>query len=47
MKWWAAAAITLSLGTSAIFLIDNTVIRIVLAAVWVYAIWFVFSRPTK
>jgi hypothetical protein len=47
MKWWAATAITLSLGTSAIFLIDNTVVRIILAAVWIYAIWFVFSRKTK
>lgn len=47
MKWWAATAITLSLGASVFFLIDNNVVRIVLAAVWVYAIWFVFSRKTK
>ncbi|MEX1038042.1 MAG: YbaN family protein [Acidimicrobiia bacterium] len=47
MKWWAATAITVSLGVSAFVLIDNTVVRIILAAVWVYALWFVFSRPTK
>lgn len=47
MKWWAATAITLSLGASAVFLIDNTVIRTLLALVWVYAIWFVFSRKRK
>lgn len=47
MKWWAATAITLSLGFSVAFLIDNTVVRTVLALVWIYAIWFVFSRPTK
>lgn len=47
MKWWAATAITVSLGISAFVLIDNNVIRILLAAVWMYAIWFVFSRPTK
>jgi hypothetical protein len=47
MKLWAATAITLSLGISAFVLIDNTVVRVILAAVWAYAIWFVFSRPTK
>jgi uncharacterized membrane protein YbaN (DUF454 family) len=47
MKLWAATAISLSLGFSAFVLIDNTVVRVILAAVWVYAIWFVFSRPTK
>ena len=47
MKLWAASAISLSLGISAFVLIDNTVVRVILAAVWVYAIWFVFSRPTK
>jgi uncharacterized membrane protein YbaN (DUF454 family) len=47
MKWVAAIAITLSLGFSVFFLIDNQVVRIILAAVWVFALWYVFSRPTK
>jgi uncharacterized membrane protein YbaN (DUF454 family) len=46
MKWVAAVAITLSLGLSATFLLENRVIRVILAMVWVYALWFVFSRPT-
>ena len=47
MKWTAAIAIVASLGISAIFLIDNQVLPIVLGAVGVYAIWFVFTRPTR
>lgn len=47
MKLWAATAISLSLGISAFVLIDNSVVRVILAAVWVYALWFVFSRPSK
>jgi uncharacterized membrane protein YbaN (DUF454 family) len=47
MKWWAGIAITLSLGASVVFLIDNRLVRTLLALVWLYAIWFVFSRPTK
>ena len=47
MKWVAAIAITLSLSLSAVVLIDNTVLRVILAAVGVFAIWFVFSRPTR
>ena len=47
MKWAAAIAITASLSLSAFVLTDNTVLRIVLAAVGVFALWFVFSRPTK
>jgi uncharacterized membrane protein YbaN (DUF454 family) len=47
MKWAAALAITASLSLSAFVLTDNTVLRIVLAAVGVFAIWFVFSRPTR
>jgi uncharacterized membrane protein YbaN (DUF454 family) len=43
----AAVAITLSLAVSAIFLTDNTILRAILAIVWAYAIWFVFSRPTR
>jgi hypothetical protein len=47
MKWVAAVAISLSLGFSIFFLIDNTVLRVILGAVWVFALWFVFSRPTR
>jgi uncharacterized protein len=47
MKWAAAVAITASLSFSAFVLIDNIVLRIILGAVGVFAIWFVFSRPTK
>lgn len=46
MKWTAAISIVLSLTLSAVFLIDNQILRIVLALVGVYAVWFVFSRPT-
>jgi uncharacterized protein len=47
MKWWAATAITLSLGASVVFLIENSIVRTILALVWIYALWFVFSRETK
>jgi uncharacterized membrane protein YbaN (DUF454 family) len=47
MKWAAAIAITASLSLSAFVLTDSTVLRIILAAVGVFALWFVFSRPTK
>jgi uncharacterized membrane protein YbaN (DUF454 family) len=47
MKVWATTAITLSLAISAFVLIDNSVVRVILAAIWIYAIWFVWSRPTK
>jgi hypothetical protein len=47
MKWIAAAAITSSLLASGIFLTDLLWVRLVLVAVGVYAIWFVFSRPTR
>lgn len=47
MKWTATAAITASLTISALFLTDNSIIRTILAVVLVYAIWFVFSRPTR
>lgn len=46
MKWTAAVAITASLLVSGIFLTDDTLIRVILFLVGVYAIWFVFSRPT-
>lgn len=47
MKWLAAIAITLSLTFSAVVLVDNLVLRIILGAVGVIALWFVFSRPTR
>ena len=47
MKWVAAIAITLSLGVSGFLLTDNTIVRVVLVAVGIYATWFVFSRPTR
>lgn len=47
MKWIAATAITLSLLASGLFFTDLWWIRLVLAGVGVYALWFVFSRPTR
>lgn len=47
MKWLAATAITLSLTFSAVVLVDNLVLRIILGAVGLFALWFVFSRPTR
>lgn len=47
MKWVAAVAITVSLSVSGVFLTDITLVRVILALVWVYALWFVFSRPTR
>lgn len=47
MKWIAAVAISVSLLVSGLFLTDLLWVRLVLAAVGVYAIWFVFSRPTR
>lgn len=47
MKWFAASAITLSLSFSAFIMIQNLALRIGLLAVGVFAVWFVFSRPTR
>jgi uncharacterized membrane protein YbaN (DUF454 family) len=47
MKWIAAIAISVSLLVSGIFLIDLWWVRAILSAVGVYALWFVFSRPTR
>ncbi|MFZ0015504.1 MAG: YbaN family protein [Acidimicrobiia bacterium] len=47
MKWVAAIAISTSLLVSGVFLTDLLWIRLILGAVGVYAIWFVFSRPTR
>lgn len=47
MKWVATMAITTSLLVSGVFLTDIVWIRLVLAAVGVYAIWFVLTRRTR
>lgn len=47
MKWIAAVGITASLVVSGVFLTELWWVRVILAAVGVYAIWFVFSRPTR
>ncbi|MCI0425780.1 MAG: YbaN family protein [Actinobacteria bacterium] len=46
-KWVAAVGITLSLAVSGIFLTDSSVIRVILLLVGVFALWFVFTRPTR
>lgn len=46
MKWVAAVSITGSLLVSGVVLTSNPLIRVILVMVGVYAIWFVFSRPT-
>lgn len=47
MKWVAAVGITSSLLVSGLFLIDLWWVRVILVAVGVYALWFVFSRRTR
>lgn len=47
MKWVAAVGITASLLVSGLLLTDLWWVRGILVAVGVYAIWFVFSRPTR
>jgi uncharacterized membrane protein YbaN (DUF454 family) len=46
-KLVAAVGIVASLTFSGVVLMDNTVLRVILALVGAYALWFVFSRPTK
>lgn len=46
-KGVAVAGIVLSLGASILFLVDPVWLKAVLAAVGVYAVWFVLTRPTK
>jgi len=46
MKWTATVAIVSSLTLSGVFLVDIVWIRILLVLVGIYAVWFVFSRPT-
>lgn len=43
----AAVGIVASLTFSGVVLVDNTVVRWILVAVGAYALWFVFSRPTR
>jgi hypothetical protein len=47
MKWIAAFGISGSLLVSGAFLTDNVWIRLVLTLVGIYALWFVFTRPTR
>jgi uncharacterized protein len=43
----AAVGIVASLSVSGVLLVDNSVVRVVLVLVGAYALWFVFSRPTR
>lgn len=43
----AAVGIVASLTFSAVVLIDDRILRTILALVGIYALWFVFSRPTR
>jgi len=47
MKWVASVAIAISLGLSILILLDRTWLRLLLLGVGVFAVWFVFSRPTR
>ena len=47
MKWVAAVGITASLLVSGVFLTDLWWVRLILVAVGIYALWFVFTRPTR
>lgn len=47
MKWVAAAAISLSIGVSGVLFVDIGWVRVAMALLWAYAVWFVFTRPTR
>lgn len=47
MKWLAVGGIVASLSFSALVLVEDGLIRLILAAVGVYAAWFVLSRPGR
>ncbi len=47
MKWVAVIGITASLLVSGLFLTDLWWVRTILVLVGIYAVWFVFSRPTR
>lgn len=46
-KAFAASCVLVSLGFSITVLVDKAIVRVILALVGVYAVWFIFSRPTK
>lgn len=43
----AAVGIIASISFSAIVLVDNTILRTIMALAALYGLWFVFSRPTR
>lgn len=47
MKWVAAIGISASLLVSGLFLTELWWVRLILFLVGMYALWFVFSRPTR
>lgn len=47
MKWVAAIGIAASLLVSGLFLTDLWWVRGILVLVGIYAVWYVFSRPTR
>lgn len=47
MKWVAGFGIAASILLSAVFLVDNSILRTIMGLVAIYALWFVFSRPTR
>jgi hypothetical protein len=44
---WASLAVVASLTISVVWLTDIRWVRMVLALVGIYAVWFIWSRPTK
>ncbi len=47
MKWTAIISIALSVGLSGFFLTTNLWVRLALAVLGMWGIWFVASRPTR
>lgn len=46
-KIWISVALAASLGFSIVVLIDLVAIRLVLGAVGLFALWFIWTRPTR
>jgi uncharacterized membrane protein YbaN (DUF454 family) len=46
-KVWASLAVIGSLTISVVWLTDIRWVRMVLALIGIYAVWFIWSRPTK
>lgn len=46
-KAWISVALVASLGLSIVALTDSTVMGVILAAVGAFALWFIWSRPTR